>query len=1410
MSFDPTTYGKQEDKFDPATYGAVKKPPLPTDQKPSNIPEFLRNPNLGQKIGFAALGMPVLAQGAASQEDSKIETLVRDVVGIGADIALSEGIPIPVIGDTLGSIVRQYISNPEGIEKGQVAGDVAVGFLPSGKIFQLAGKGLKGAAAETAWGVASGAGGITAETLLDENRLPTAGELFTVGGINAATRGLPNLYKAYKGNEAKLAELDKNAQLSAKQKVDEIVAKEQANATPVSAEEFVSEVHSTLSPVDAPKQTFASLIKLTDDEAKYTAPSNVSKNDVSLEHSLPSTQPEPILRGQPLGPTVEINKAEINRMVQAYGEELRTKQIDPTTLWQMVGSAKKSGHWGNGDAIVSRQMAKPSVLSPDEFISLINHKGQIEDTLDSLEQSFASLTDPTDIQRTLSDIQINERKLSDVVTAASLSGSMASKSLNAMRVALERRLYDPTRIVTRMEKASGEPISDTVRKDVYTKAARLKKLQQDVEALSEKEKQDILALLTEETQDFINKRKKSNKRNPVLRQNIQERRDQAIKDLGDMGIELNSATRALLVKTPKQAKAVMSLAETYIDEGVENVKDLVARMTTDYSKLNEQDILNAVGKRIKEERNIKISEEQIKLRQFSQISSAQAKINEVLDRFEKLPEAKKQHLAESEDLIKVREQLQIVKKSLLDVSSDDGKYKTLSKQIASIEDQLRGQHRNLLDAPAKEIKKSPRIIKAEEDLSLLKRELKDQDDLYDLEAEIREVGRFLGKMDSNYLSAKTKALARHSLKVKKTLAKKSKEKSVAVLRKENFDRHQALANKLDDMEAQISGGFRFIPPEEQTRVIDEIEQNLRRQVQEASTVLRKDDYISELNRMLNEGEGFQKKPQAPVSERIQGYNNVIKELKKRINNRPLSEAELKALEEKRLSQLQAKVDNLESQYTNHWREWKQKNPKQPNTVDVQALTEQMRDLQAKIRVQDNMFEIEDKVRRLKAGEELPDPTKQIRQESKELRAMRGEQQKMETDLSKLVHETEMRAIENAVGDLIKGDWSSFKKKWKFIPADNKLRYAVQIGSLPRTALATMDMSGYLRQGLISLNSMAYNPKRWKELSNIVGRSFYATFSQKEFDRIIGDDIKANPYYQDAVKFGLHFSDISSSIAQREEEFYSSLLERIPLLSKLTGPISRGSNRNMAAIVNMLRMAEMQDFLVKHPDSSLEAKKAMAAYINAATGRGSAGDLDHGLWQLSQVFFSPRFTISRYQVLANAMGFSKHPEVRKKALADMSKLAATQVGILSLAKLAGADVGLDPSEPDFLKVTIQGPYQDKHLAFLGGEHTPLRQAAYAGSMLTNQLGLTNVRDSLQPTSLFLNSLNYKWNPNITIAQSLITGKDWRGEEQSVGETLLRGFTPISMQEFHDALKEDGFQSDDLLTPLVLLGIDVQSY
>lgn len=248
-------------------------------------------------------------------------------------------------------------------------------------------------------------------------------------------------------------------------------------------------------------------------------------------------------------------------------------------------------------------------------------------------------------------------------------------------------------------------------------------------------------------------------------------------------------------------------------------------------------------------------------------------------------------------------------------------------------------------------------------------------------------------------------------------------------------------------------------------------------------------------------------------------------------------------------------------------------------------------------------------------------------------------------------------------------------------------YAGQIANIPRTLMATFDLSMPLRQGLpATFANPGIGLKAFKEMHK-------ASVSPKYFDQIM-TNIENSPNARAYEKMGIQFTGVGQdlvALAKQEEAFIASkILNKIPIVKQTIGAGVRASERGALANLNLLRSmtADKMIKLMEHKGMTLQNSPKEFAdvgkVINWMTGRADLGTFERIPGLANTVMFSPRTFVAKWELM-NPINYIKlAPEARKLFIkAQMSTVGQGMI-FLNLMKLAGAQVETDPRSSDFGK------------------------------------------------------------------------------------------------------------------------------
>lgn len=376
-----------------------------------------------------------------------------------------------------------------------------------------------------------------------------------------------------------------------------------------------------------------------------------------------------------------------------------------------------------------------------------------------------------------------------------------------------------------------------------------------------------------------------------------------------------------------------------------------------------------------------------------------------------------------------------------------------------------------------------------------------------------------------------------------------------------------------------------------------------------------------------------------------------------------------------------------------------------------------------------------------------------------------------------------------------------KKPWF-----DKAKYiGLQIANIPRSLMASFDLSAPMRQGLFLIGK----PKQFLPAFK---RMFGAFKSEQAFEAI-QDAIITHPDYQLARDSRLSLTEMNVLMGPREEAFVSNWAEKIPLVGKGV----RASGRAYVGFLNKLRFDVFADLVNKADGLGLDPKKdrdltkAIAEFINNATGRGTLpGGLQKAAVTLNAAFFSPRLIMSRLNLVNPVYYVKQKPFVRKEALKALFSFVGFGVGVLTLAKMAGAEVGSDPRSSDWGKIKIGNTRIDVWGGFqqLSVIAARLVTGKYISSTTGKEMTLGEGYKPMTRADITQRFFEGKLAPIPSFVVELAKGKDFTGEDINIPDEIAVRFVPMVMQDMYDLA-----QDNPGLLPLglaTIFGVGVQTY
>lgn len=399
-------------------------------------------------------------------------------------------------------------------------------------------------------------------------------------------------------------------------------------------------------------------------------------------------------------------------------------------------------------------------------------------------------------------------------------------------------------------------------------------------------------------------------------------------------------------------------------------------------------------------------------------------------------------------------------------------------------------------------------------------------------------------------------------------------------------------------------------------------------------------------------------------------------------------------------------------------------------------------------------------------------------------------------------------------------------------------------NVPRTIMASMDMSAPLRQGI----GLVHRKEFWNALPDMF-RAWGSEDAYKAIQKGITDDPifkkrvtadgQVKPSFAEDV--GLKLTDLNN-FTNREETMLSQIAEKIPGV--------RRSNRAYTAFLNKLRADTFkqmtQDFGVTtgtNMRNNVKVGREIADFVNNATGRGDLGKLESSAKALSTVLFSPRLIASRLGMMAKGTQalFSpevymvSQPSVRREYLKSLAAIAGTAGTFTQLMRLGGATVETDPASSDFGKPKIGNTRIDPYGGFQ--QYIVLMQrlmpqldlssvglGEIGGKMKSTTTGreydLANPQFGQSDKADVLNRfIRSKTNPIINFGWGMMSAqKEISGEKMDVTNpnpfenAVAQRFLPMLMQDVYELINDEVTppQAKALATFLSTFGMGSQTY
>lgn len=363
--------------------------------------------------------------------------------------------------------------------------------------------------------------------------------------------------------------------------------------------------------------------------------------------------------------------------------------------------------------------------------------------------------------------------------------------------------------------------------------------------------------------------------------------------------------------------------------------------------------------------------------------------------------------------------------------------------------------------------------------------------------------------------------------------------------------------------------------------------------------------------------------------------------------------------------------------------------------------------------------------------------------------------------------------------------TKFNQMGKMANESQKKSLWGEVRDANRALLTSLDFSAPGRQGKPLLLTKAY----WTSLDDMM-----RAWGSERAAEAINESIKSHPNFQSLPGKKSLAERAGLKTGGNEEVFQSNWAEALPGVTR--------SKRAYNAFLDKLRSDHFNTLIDDYEKSGVKIKnddvklKALASFINDATGRGSLGRLEKAAPILNELFFAPKLMASRvnmYKRFLNPMTYSNEdPIIRRQALKSLLSIVGFGTAVGELARLGGAEISNEPTSSDFRKIKIGNTRVDPFSGFqqyaVGANR--LISGKTTSSTSGKQFDLTSGKFGM-PTrgSIVSQFMTNKLAPIPSLVWSWLEGKEFNGVPFDAKQALLSRTVPIVMQDLYDLQKED---------------------
>jgi hypothetical protein len=273
------------------------------------------------------------------------------------------------------------------------------------------------------------------------------------------------------------------------------------------------------------------------------------------------------------------------------------------------------------------------------------------------------------------------------------------------------------------------------------------------------------------------------------------------------------------------------------------------------------------------------------------------------------------------------------------------------------------------------------------------------------------------------------------------------------------------------------------------------------------------------------------------------------------------------------------------------------------------------------------------------------------------------------------------------------------------------------------------------------------------------------------------------------------------------------------MSRLAGkiPLVAGSQRAYNTVLNKVRADSfdaMMATLARNGEVTDVEGRAIANFINVATGRGKLGPAEQAATTLNTIFFAPRYVASRFQIIAGQPFYGGNYRTRKAIAAEYARLLTGLGVVMALGAASGAELEWDPRSSDFGKLKYGNTRIDPLMGL--SQTTRLIARTVTGSKKELDGDVVPIRGEGVPyrgdtvASTIGDFLRTKLAPFPGVVLDIATGENAVNEPVSPLSAAAGLVTPISFGEIYEVMRDQGIPRGTAFGLLSIFGMGLQHY